>query len=1507
MATGAYLLGSSEFRINSVLSGIQTDASVAALSSGGFIVTWTDASSDGSGTGIRAQRYDANGVAVGSEFQVNSSTLNAQDSSAVTALASGGFIVTWTDNSGQGGDADKTSVKAQMYAADGSRVGGEFLVNSTTQMGQSNSVVTSLASGGFVISWVDASATAPDNKGTGVRAQIYNASGAKVGGEFLVNNTITNSQLSPAITGLASGGFVATWVDYSALGGDSSATSIKAQLFTASGAKVGGEFLVNSATAATQDQPVITSLSNGGFVIVWRDLSLQGDSSASGIKAQIYDAAGNRVGTEMLVNSTTLNSQDQPTVTATVDGGFAVSWRDNSILSSDASGFGIKTQIFDASGDRLGGEFQINGITAGNQEMPTIVALQSGALLVTWTDYSGQSGDSDGSIKARILTPTTAAISDLTLSNTTLSETAVENTSIGSLSANGASNAVYNYQILDDSTGGAFAVYKDKLVVQDSLLLDYETSIQATLTIRATDTFGNSFDKVVTLNLTDAVNEQRYTGGTEQLANSMTTGSQQQASVVGLADGRYVMVWSDGSAQGTDTSGSGIKAQIVDANGVKVGSEFLVNVATLNGQDSAVVGALASGGFVVSWVDASLTGGDASVSSIKARVYDAGGNATGTEFLVNTATANAQRTPAITALSSGGFVITWADSSLQGGDASSTSVKAQVYDAAGNRLGTELLVNTNTANAQDTPVVAALSNGGFVVSWHDSSLLGGDNNKDAVKAQIFSANGSKVGGEFLVNTTTAGNQQQQAIIGLANGGFSIVWADNSGVGGDNDYYGLKLQIFDASGAKVGGEKLVNTTVAGGQLAPSISAMAGGNIMVSWSDYSGAATENGTAGIKGQIFDINGARIGGEFLVNTESLGAQADPAVAGGTDGGFALVWTDYSGQGGDNLGTSVKYKLFEPLGPQGGPPALIATADTVAGVEDQSITILASTLLANDVDAEGLPISLVGASAISGGTISLDIDGNIVFTPYANFSGTALFSYEVVNTVGVDATGRVSVVVAGVNDAPTANADTVSVSEDGSTFSSATLLANDVDPDPGDVLTLQALPATTTNGVALTLSNGTIIYAPGSAYQSLAVGQSVTDSFTYTVKDNAGMQSSATVTLTVMGANDAPTTLALTGNMVNENAANGTAIGTLSASDIDSGDVLTFSLTNTAGGRFSVDGATGLISVANGSLLDYETATSYQVVGRVTDSQGAYVESNFTIGLNNMPEPKYFIGDNGVNIFTAATNDLWTINGLGGADVLTGNASSDILYGGSGNDTLDGAGGADMLYGGIGNDIFYVDNLGDRIVEYYGEGTDIAYASVDFTMEDNLEKLTQTGSANIAVVGNDFANTLTGNGGNNLMRGSLGGDLIVGMGGDDGIYGEDGNDFLQGNDGNDLLVGGAGLDELTGGAGADSFLFDSLTVSADRDTVKDFAPGEDMLVFARSIFTAFASMPSGSLPSSAFYAGTAATAPDQYLIYNKSTGALYYDADGSGSQAMVQVAFLSTKPTLTAQNFGLA
>ena len=97
----------------------------------------------------------------------------------------------------------------------------------------------------------------------------------------------------------------------------------------------------------------------------------------------------------------------------------------------------------------------------------------------------------------------------------------------------------------------------------------------------------------------------------------------------------------------------------------------------------------------------------------------------GTEILVNTATANHQFDQQITALANGGFVVTWEDVSngVGGatGDSDSSAVKAQVFAANGTRVGSELLVNTATANGQVSPQITALSNGGFVVTWEDLS------------------------------------------------------------------------------------------------------------------------------------------------------------------------------------------------------------------------------------------------------------------------------------------------------------------------------------------------------------------------------------------------------------------------------------------------------------------------------------------------------------------------------------------------------------------------------------------------------------------------------------------------------------------------------------------------------------------------------------------------------------------------------------------------------------------
>ncbi|MCE4556546.1 calcium-binding protein [Roseateles cellulosilyticus] len=140
-------------------------------------------------------------------------------------------------------------------------------------------------------------------------------------------------------------------------------------------------------------------------------------------------------------------------------------------------------------------------------------------------------------------------------------------------------------------------------------------------------------------------------------------------------------------------------------------------------------------------------------------------------------------------------------------------------------------------------------------------------------------------------------------------------------------------------------------------------------------------------------------------------------------------------------------------------------------------------------------------------------------------------------------------------------------------------------------------------------------------------------------------------------------------------------------------------------------------------------------------------------------------------------------INGTGNAsdNVLIGNSANNTLTGGAGNDTLDGGAGTDSLIGGTGNDSYYVDASTDVVTENANEGTDTVYAGVTWTLGNNLENLTLTGTAALNGTGNALDNLLTGNAGNNTLTGGAG---------------------------NDTLDGGAGNDTLNGGLGADTYLF---------------------------------------------------------------------------------------------------
>ncbi len=243
-----------------------------------------------------------------------------------------------------------------------------------------------------------------------------------------------------------------------------------------------------------------------------------------------------------------------------------------------------------------------------------------------------------------------------------------------------------------------------------------------------------------------------------------------------------------------------------------------------------------------------------------------------------------------------------------------------------------------------------------------------------------------------------------------------------------------------------------------------------------------------------------------------------------------------------------------------------------------------------------------------------------------------------------------------------------------------------------------------------------------------------------------------------------------------------------------------------------------------------------------------------------------------------------------GGADAaLTGNLLDNTMTSGDGDDTLNGGAGADTMIGGAGSDTYIVDNAGDVVIEEGGmeaffvidNGHDVDLVKTtlaEYTLAENVENLTFIGRGNTNLTGNELDNVITAG---------------------------TGNDTLDGGDGNDAIYGGAGNDTLTGGHGNDAFFFNTaLNKLTNVDTITDFVSGEDMIHLENAVFKKLAA--TGTLNAAYLVVGTRALDTNDYLIYDDQSGKLYYDADGSGRGAMVQIALLGidNHPELSASDF---
>jgi Ca2+-binding RTX toxin-like protein len=168
-------------------------------------------------------------------------------------------------------------------------------------------------------------------------------------------------------------------------------------------------------------------------------------------------------------------------------------------------------------------------------------------------------------------------------------------------------------------------------------------------------------------------------------------------------------------------------------------------------------------------------------------------------------------------------------------------------------------------------------------------------------------------------------------------------------------------------------------------------------------------------------------------------------------------------------------------------------------------------------------------------------------------------------------------------------------------------------------------------------------------------------------------------------------------------------------------------------------------------------------------------------------------------------------ISGGGGNDTLRGGAGHDVLVASSGNDVLDGGAGEDDMTGGAGNDTYYVDSIGDVVVETSAVGTDTVRTSLArYSLGAFVEGLVYTGTASWTGIGNNLANSMTGGIGNDTIYGGSGNDTLNGGGGENTLYGDAGDDRLIGGAASDTLNGGTGNDQMSGGAGDDTYIVDS-------------------------------------------------------------------------------------------------
>lgn len=367
--------------------------------------------------------------------------------------------------------------------------------------------------------------------------------------------------------------------------------------------------------------------------------------------------------------------------------------------------------------------------------------------------------------------------------------------------------------------------------------------------------------------------------GPEFRINTRTVGSQQMPALAALKSRGFVVAW---ASKGQDGAGWGVYGQRYKSNGVKDGTEFRINTTTADDQTAPAVIGTADGGFTVAWIAQTAA---AKSLGLRAQRHGATGAKAGGEFRIDTTAGTRQSPPALAPRSGGGFLATWLSNAPSGG---TFGVKAQLHGPTGTKVGGEVKFGTTPMAVVSTPSAATLTGGTHVVVWASAAKVGAN---PAIRAQRLSATGAKLGGEIAVTGATWA-QSEPTVAATSDGGFVVAW---TALGQDGSAKGVYAQRHTATGAKAGATFRANSRTAGDQFEPSLAARPGGGFSVAWTSTGQDGSGNG---IYARRFSASGVPVDGEFRINTTTANHQAQPSLGIPTAAEFLGVWTSLAQDG---------------------------------------------------------------------------------------------------------------------------------------------------------------------------------------------------------------------------------------------------------------------------------------------------------------------------------------------------------------------------------------------------------------------------------------------------------------------------------------------------------------------------------------------------------------------------------------------------------------------------------